>query len=197
VKRAVLFALVFLQEWKEKDEDSSNNRGNNNNILLCIPVKLFNIPAMKQNYAIALYQTDIAQNFGAICRTCTGFGVPLHVIEPTGFTWNDPKMHRAGMDYLERVDLTRHKSWKKFCADKPKGRVVLITTDGDISLTELQSQQDDIYLFGRESAGVPAEVHDYADVRVRIPMVEGERSFNLAASAAMVIFEAYRQKTSQ
>lgn len=148
---------------------------------------------MKANYHIALYQTDIAQNFGAICRTCTGFGVPLHVIEPTGFTWNDPKMKRAGMDYLERVDITRHKSWDRFQADKPQGRVVLITTDGDIMLDKFQAEPNDIYLFGRESAGVPSEVHQAADVRVRIPMVDGERSFNLAQSAAMVIFEAYRQ----
>lgn len=148
---------------------------------------------MKQNYSIALYQTDIAQNFGAICRTCTGFGVPLHVIEPTGFTWNDPKMRRSGMDYLERVDITRHKSWNKFCQEKPQGRVVLITTDGDMNLTDFKSQPHDIYLFGRESAGVPKEVHKVADVRVRIPMVDGERSFNIAQSAAMVIFEAFRQ----
>jgi tRNA (cytidine/uridine-2'-O-)-methyltransferase len=148
---------------------------------------------MKQNYSIALYQTDIAQNFGAICRTCTGFGVPLHVIEPTGFTWNDPKMQRAGMDYLQRVEVTRHKSWNKFCDNKPKGRVVLITTNGDISLTEFKSQPNDIYLFGRESAGVPQDVHDSADIRVVIPMVDGERSFNIAQSAAMVIFEAFRQ----
>ncbi len=148
---------------------------------------------MKQKFSVALYQTDIAQNFGAICRTCTGFGVPLHVIEPTGFTWNDPKIKTSGMDYLQRVEITRHKSWAKFCENKPKGRVVLITTDGDESLTNFKAKQNDIYLFGRESAGVPKDVHNSADVRICIPMVKGERSFNIASSAAMVMFEAMRQ----
>ena len=142
---------------------------------------------------IVLYQPDIAQNVGAIIRTAVCFGLEVHLIEPMGFAWNEPKMQRAGMDYLERAQITRHKSWQDFLAVKDAARLVALTTKGSTSLENFTFRQDDYLLFGRESAGLPEEVHAKANARVRIPMAEGERSMNLAQSCAIVSFEAMRQ----
>lgn len=142
---------------------------------------------------IALYQTDIAQNFGAIARTTVCLGAGLHVIEPLGFVWNDAKMRRAGMDYLERADITRHLSWPKFADNRPKGRLVALTKFGATSLPDFTFQSDDILLFGRESAGLPEEVVALCDARVRIPMRAEERSLNLAQSCAIALYQALAQ----
>lgn len=142
---------------------------------------------------IVLFQSDIAQNVGSIIRTAVCFGLEVHLIEPLGFRWNAQKMRRAGMDYLERADVTRHPSWEAFLEVKNEGRLVALTTKGSKSLEGFAFKTDDYLLFGRESAGLPDEVHEQADARVRIPMVEGERSMNLAQSCAIVSFEALRQ----
>ena len=144
---------------------------------------------------IVLYQTDIAQNFGTIVRSAVAFGLPVHVIEPLGFVWDEPKMRRAGMDYLERADLKRHKSWEHFLeTERPTmNRLVLMTTKGSDLLQDFTAQEGDYYLFGRESAGVPDEVHAEADARIRLPMIAGERSINLAQSCSIIMFESLRQ----
>ena len=142
---------------------------------------------------IVLYQPDIAQNVGSILRTAVCFSLEVHLIEPMGFPWNAAKMQRAGMDYLERAQITRHKSWQDFLAVKQSGRLVALTTKGRESLENFTFQQDDYLLFGRESAGLPEHVHKQATARVRIPMAEGERSMNLAQSCSVVSFEALRQ----
>lgn len=144
---------------------------------------------------IALYQPDIPGNTGTILRlgACLGLGVDL--IEPAGFVLSDANLKRAGMDYLASVVLTRHINWERFeewC--KASGRrLVLATTSGAVPYTDFTFQPDDILLFGRESAGVPAEVHARADGRVLIPMQPGQRSLNVAVSAAMIAGEALRQ----
>ena len=142
---------------------------------------------------IALYQPDIPQNTGTILRTAVCFGIPVDIIEPCGFLWDDKLLKRAGMDYLPKAALTRHLSWEDFLTHKPAGRLVLFTTKATQSYANFTFQPDDILLFGRESCGVPDDVHEKADVRLRIPMKQGERSLNLAISCAIATAEALRQ----
>jgi tRNA (cytidine/uridine-2'-O-)-methyltransferase len=142
---------------------------------------------------LMLYQPDIAANFGALLRLAACFAVPVEVIEPCGFPLDDRRMRRAGMDYFDRVMLGRHASWPQFLADRPPGRLVLLTTVGDRRFPNVDFQPDDGLLFGRESAGVPEEVHRAADLRLRIPLAPGLRSLNVVAAAAIVLGEALRQ----
>jgi tRNA (cytidine/uridine-2'-O-)-methyltransferase len=141
---------------------------------------------------IALYQPDIAGNVGAVMRTCACLGIALDLIEPMGFQWDDKRVARAAMDYIDHVALTRHGDWDAFAA-QATGRLVLSTTRGATPLHGFAFRPDDILLFGRESAGVPESVHDRADARVVIPMVPALRSMNLSVSAAIVAAEALRQ----
>lgn len=145
--------------------------------------------------SIALYQPDIPQNTGTILRLCACLGVEVHVIEPAGFDLSDRALRRAGMDYLVHVHLTRHLSWGDFKTWRleSRRRLVLMTTSATLSYTGLAFRRDDIILLGRESAGVPAVVHEAADERLIIPMVAGLRSLNVATAAAMVLGEALRQ----
>ena len=141
---------------------------------------------------LALYEPDIPQNTGAILRLCACLGVGVDLIEPFGFIWNDRRLKRAGMDYLDQVALTRHRSWAAFQA-LPRGRTVLLTTHGTLPYHRFAFAADDTLLFGRESAGVPETVHAGVDARIVIPMRPGLRSINVAMAAAMVLGEALRQ----
>ena len=145
--------------------------------------------------SIALYQPDIPQNTGTILRLGACLGVAVHIIEPTGFALSDTGLKRAGMDYLERAAMQRHRSWDAFEEWRAlKGRrLVLLTTKADCPYLSFDFKPDDILLFGRESSGVPDDVHDKADQRLTIPMVEELRSINLACSVSMVTGEAIRQ----
>lgn len=142
---------------------------------------------------LALFEPDIPQNLGAFIRLSAGLGVPLDVIEPCGFPVDDRRIRRAAMDYYDLATLVRHVSWAAFCRDRPPGRLVLLTTTGAERLPEAVFRPDDILLMGRESAGVPENVHAAADLRVRIPLQAGARSLNVALAAAMVLSEALRQ----
>jgi tRNA (cytidine/uridine-2'-O-)-methyltransferase len=142
---------------------------------------------------LALYEPDIPQNTGTMLRLAACLGVPVDLIEPCGFVWSDRRLRRSGMDYLEGVSLTRHASWAAFRADRGAGRLVLLTTSGDVAHTGFAFRLSDTLLVGRESAGVPAEVHEAADARVVIPMVPGARSLNVALAAALALGEALRQ----
>ncbi|WP_036554293.1 tRNA (cytidine(34)-2'-O)-methyltransferase [Nisaea denitrificans] len=142
---------------------------------------------------IALYQPDIPQNTGTILRLAACFGFPVDIIEPCGFALSDARMRRAGMDYIDHVDWTRHNSWERFLEQRRSGRLVLLTTKADSSLQDFTFKADDTLLFGQESAGVPEEVHNRADARVAIPMQSGLRSLNLAVSASIAAWEALRQ----
>lgn len=143
--------------------------------------------------ALVLYQPDIPQNAGNLLRTAACLDIPAHIIEPCGFALSDSRMRRAGMDYLERLSLTRHESWRAFRENGPKGRLVLLTTNGDAVLPDFSFQTGDQLLLGRESAGVPDEVHAEADVRLSLPMAPGVRSLNVAVAGAISAFEALRQ----
>jgi tRNA (cytidine/uridine-2'-O-)-methyltransferase len=141
---------------------------------------------------IALFQPDIAANTGTILRLGACLDVGVDVIEPCGFPFSDHSLKRAGMDYLSRVRMTRHASWTAFRA-QVAGRIVLLTTKASQTYCQFQFAADDILLLGRESAGVPPDVHDSAAARIGIPMAPGERSLNVALAAAMALGEALRQ----
>jgi len=149
--------------------------------------------AKKAAMNLALYQPDIPQNLGALIRLAACLDVPLDVIEPCGFPVDDKRMRRAAMDYYDAATLRRHASWERFCRDRPPGRLVLLTTAGEAAFPDLPFRPDDTLLLGRESAGVPAEVHAHADLRLRIPLQTGVRSLNVALAAAMVLSEGLRQ----
>jgi tRNA (cytidine/uridine-2'-O-)-methyltransferase len=144
---------------------------------------------------IALYQPDIPQNTGTILRLCACLGIEAHIIAPAGFPTSDRAFRRAGMDYLDAVALVRHSSWQAFEAWRREDghRLLLFTTAATMSYLDYRYQSGDVLLFGRESAGVPAEVHDAADARLRIPLRPGLRSLNVALAAAMAAGEALRQ----
>lgn len=144
---------------------------------------------------ITLYCPDIAQNAGAILRTGACLGAEVHIIEPAGFPVGDAGFRRAGMDYIDQVVWRRHASFAAFDAERrAEGRrLVLLTTAGAEPLFGFSFRSNDVILFGRESAGVPPEVHAAADARVRIPMRPGVRSLNVAVSAGIVLAEALRQ----
>jgi len=144
---------------------------------------------------IALYQPDIPQNTGTVLRLCACLGIEAHIIEPAGFPTSDRAFRRAGMDYLDAVTIMRHGSWRDFEAWRAAGhhRLVLLTTGAATSYLDYRFAPADVLLFGRESAGVPPEVHQAADARLVIPMRPGLRSLNVAVAAAMAAGEALRQ----
>jgi tRNA (cytidine/uridine-2'-O-)-methyltransferase len=144
---------------------------------------------------VALYEPDIPQNAGTILRLCACLGVAAHIIEPAGFPTSDRAFRRAGMDYLDAVDLTRHASWAKFehWRAGERARLILLTTQARTSYLQHAFRAGDVLLLGRESAGVPEPVHQAADARLLIPMRAGMRSLNVAVAAAMAIGEALRQ----
>lgn len=144
---------------------------------------------------IALYQPDIAQNTGTILRLCACLGLAAHIIEPTGFPATDRAFRRAGMDYLDAVELRRHTSWEAFEAWRKaeRRRLVLFTTQAATSYLQHSYGRKDILLFGRESAGVPPAIHAAADARLTILMRPGLRSLNIAMACAMAAGEALRQ----
>ncbi|GEO15508.1 tRNA (cytidine(34)-2'-O)-methyltransferase [Microvirga aerophila] len=144
---------------------------------------------------LAIYQPDIPQNTGTMLRLTACLGVPVEIIEPAGFDVSDRNLRRSGMDYLERAAITRHVSWTSFetWRQGAGARLVLATTKAAIPYAEFAYDLDDIILVGRESAGVPDEVHQAADARIVIPMRPGLRSLNVAITAAMILGEALRQ----
>jgi tRNA (cytidine/uridine-2'-O-)-methyltransferase len=144
---------------------------------------------------IALYEPDIPQNTGTMLRLCACLGVEAHLIGPAGFPTSDRAFRRAGMDYLDAVALTRHGSWREFDGWRRREghRLVLFTTAASMPYLDYRFEADDILLFGRESAGVPQQVHASADARLLIPMRPALRSLNVAIAAAMAAGEALRQ----
>ncbi|MCH9765880.1 MAG: tRNA (cytidine(34)-2'-O)-methyltransferase [Alphaproteobacteria bacterium] len=146
---------------------------------------------------IALYQPDIAQNTGTILRLAACFGVPVDIIQPTGFDMSGRALRRSGLDYLDHVALTRHASWDEFYAQQqalnPAARLILVSTKAQTRHIDFQFHATDTLLFGRESAGVPDSVRDSIDAGVRIAMSKQLRSLNVAVSVAIIIGEALRQ----
>jgi tRNA (cytidine/uridine-2'-O-)-methyltransferase len=146
---------------------------------------------------LAIYQPDIPQNTGTMLRLAACLGVPVEIIEPASFDASDRNLRRSGMDYLNHAAITRHISWRAFEAWREgNGRLVLATTKAATPYADFIYEPSDIILVGRESAGVPDEVHAAADARIVVPMQSGMRSLNVAVTAAMILGEALRQTGS-
>ena len=147
---------------------------------------------------IALYQPDIPQNTGNIFRLGACLGVSVDIIETTGFIFDDKKFKRSAMDYIDHIDYKRHIDWQQFYdwSQEKKYRLILMTTKARQSFYEFEFHSSDILLFGRESAGVPDNVHQIVNHRLTIPMKEGVRSINLSSSVALVLGEGLRQTNS-
>ena len=142
---------------------------------------------------IALFEPEIAGNVGAVLRLGACLGAAVDLIEPMGFEWDDRRVRRTAMDYIDHVSVTRHAGFEAFRSSVGEGRLVLFTTRAERSPYDFTFRSDDILLFGKESAGVPAAVAEACHERVRIPMRAEVRSLNLATSAALALGEALRQ----
>ncbi|WP_353197995.1 tRNA (cytidine(34)-2'-O)-methyltransferase [Sandarakinorhabdus sp.] len=142
---------------------------------------------------IALFEPEIAGNVGAVLRLGACLGTPVDLIEPLGFVWDDARVRRVAMDYIDHVSIARHRDFAAFRASIGTSRLILFTTKASQSAYDFQYMPDDILLFGKESAGVPTDIAAACDARVRLPMRSGVRSMNLALSAALATGEALRQ----
>ena len=146
---------------------------------------------------LALYQPDIHQNVGSFIRLAACLNVPLDIIEPCGFPFDLKRIRQSALDYIDKVELTRHISWEAFVQYQsehwPDARLVLLTTKASSRHDETLFQPNDILIAGRESAGVPEEVHARADLRVRVPLNPVARSLNVVQAATIVLAEGLRQ----
>ena len=142
---------------------------------------------------IALFEPDIPQNTAAIIRTCACLGAKLEIIEPCGFLLNDKRFERVVMDYMEEKNIIFYKSFDEFSKFKENQRIILMTTKASISYTKFKFDKNDTILFGRESAGVPIEVHKLIKDRLKIPMKNNKRSLNVATSVAIILAESLKQ----
>lgn len=143
--------------------------------------------------SIALFQPDIAPNVGTILRLAACLGTAVHIIEPTDLPWSEKSLRRAGLDYMKEARILRHASFASFRAATAGGRLVLLSTKARTAYFRFEFRDGDMLLFGRETAGVPDQVHRAADARLTIPMQPGMRSLNVATACAMVVGEALRQ----
>jgi tRNA (cytidine/uridine-2'-O-)-methyltransferase len=142
---------------------------------------------------LALYQPDIPPNVGTILRLCACLRVPVDIIEPCGFPFSDKQFKRAGLDYLEGADVTRHITYDAFLESIAGRRLVLMSTKGDMPHHAFRFDPRDVVMMGRERLGVPDEVHARADARLRVPIAPGFRSLNVAVTAGIALAEALRQ----
>lgn len=142
---------------------------------------------------VALFEPEIAGNVGAVLRLGACLGAPVDLIEPMGFEWDDRRVRRTAMDYIDHVTVVRHAGFEAFRATVGSRRLVLFTTKATQSAYDFSFAADDVLLFGKESAGVPLAIAEACDARLRIPMRPQVRSMNLATSAALALGEALRQ----
>ena len=142
---------------------------------------------------IVLYKPDIPQNTAAIIRLGACLNLKIHIIEPCGFNINDKRFKRVVMDYLDYSKIKFYKSQKEFFSKNKDNRVVLLTTKASKIYTKFKFKRNDILLFGRESAGVPDDVHSKVNERIKIPMLKNKRSLNISISVAIGASEFIRQ----
>ena len=148
---------------------------------------------INEGLKIALFEPDIPQNTAAIIRTCACLGAKLEIIEPCGFLLNDKRFKRVVMDYMNEKDITFYKSSDDFFKLKENKRIILMTTKASISYTKFKFDKNDTILFGRESAGVPENIHKLIKDRLKIPMKNNKRSLNIASSVAIILAESLKQ----
>ncbi len=142
---------------------------------------------------IALFEPDIPQNTAAIIRTCSCLGAKLEIIEPCGFFLNDKRFKRVVMDYFDEKEIKFYQNSKDFFKSKKNQRIILMTTKASISYTTFKFDKNDTILFGRESAGVPQNIHKIVKYRLKIPMKNNKRSLNIASSVAIILAESLKQ----
>ena len=144
---------------------------------------------------IALYEPDIPQNTGNILRLGACLGLKIDIIEPTGYIFDDKNLKRSVMDYIKHIEYERHLDWDSFFVWTKDNdfRLILLTTKSDKNYCDYSFQENDILLFGRESAGVTKKVHNAVDEKLTIPMVKGLRSLNVSSAVALVAGEVCRQ----
>ena len=142
---------------------------------------------------IALFEPDIPQNTAAIIRTCSCLGAKLEIIEPCGFFLNDKRFKRVVMDYFDEKEIKFYQNSKDFFKSKKNQRIILMTTKASISYTTFKFDKNDTILFGRESAGVPENIHKIVKYRLKIPMKNNKRSLNIASSVAIILAESLKQ----
>ena len=142
---------------------------------------------------IALFEPDIPQNTAAIIRTCACLGAKLEIIEPCGFLFSDKRFKRVVMDYMKENQIIFYESYNQFFENKKNQRIILMTTKATVSYTKFKFNINDTILFGRESAGVPEEVHKMIKNKLIIPMKKNIRSLNVATSVAIILAESLRQ----
>ena len=145
-------------------------------------------------FDVVFYHPEIPGNTGNAIRMAAGSGCALHLVRPLGFDVADARLRRAGLDYRERAVLRVHDDWESLLAELDPQRVFAFTTGATTSLEEVRYRPGDVLLFGPESTGLPDELIESASLRVRIPMLPGIRSMNLANSAAVAVYEAWRQQ---
>ena len=148
---------------------------------------------MKLRPKIALFEPDIPQNTAAIIRTCASLGADLEIIEPCGFLFSDKRFKRVVMDYMDEKMIKFYQSSDEFFKSKKNERVILMTTKSSESYSAFKFKSDDTLLFGRESAGVPKNVHNLIEHKLKIPMINNKRSLNIASSVAIILSENLRQ----
>lgn len=141
---------------------------------------------------LALYQPEIPGNVGAILRLAACFAVDVDIIEPCGFVFSDARMKRAGMDYIDHVQMVRHANWDAFQKVR-KGRLILMSTRAETRLDRFVFAPDDVLMMGQESAGVPDDVRAQCDASVRIPLNPAVRSLNISVATGIALAEALRQ----
>ena len=146
-----------------------------------------------QGPKIALFEPDIPQNTAAIIRTCSCLGAKLEIIEPCGFLLSDKRFKRVVMDYMNESEIKFYQSLNDFFEAKKNQRIVLMTTKASISYTKFRFNKNDTILFGRESAGVPENIHKLIKNRLKIPMKKNMRSLNIASSVAIILAESLKQ----
>ena len=146
-----------------------------------------------QGPKIALFEPDIPQNTAAIIRTCACLGAKLEIIEPCGFLLSDKRFKRVVMDYMDEKEITYYQSSEEFFKSKKNQRIVLMTTKASVSYTKFKFNKNDTILFGRESAGVPENIHKQVKDRLKIPMKNNMRSLNISSSVAIILAESLKQ----
>ena len=142
---------------------------------------------------IALFEPDIPQNTAAIIRTCACLGTKLEIIEPCGFLLSDKRFKRVVMDYMDEKDINYYQSFDAFLDAKKNQRIILMTTKASTSYTNFKFDINDTILFGRESAGVPENIHKVIENKLKIPMKNNKRSLNIASSVAIILAESLKQ----
>jgi tRNA (cytidine/uridine-2'-O-)-methyltransferase len=154
------------------------------------------IPDVAGSSAVVLFQPEIPPNTGNVIRLCANTGTELHLVEPLGFRWEDASLRRAGLDYHEYARVFRHADWARCKAALAGRRLYAVTTRGGVRPDRVVFDPGDIFVFGRETSGLPAEVMAEfpPERRLRLPMLPGQRSLNLSNAVAVMVFEAWRQR---